>query len=95
MHKHTQLVDSVLGSGQGYDKNAEQAGNGLVNRLEGTPWKWFFAIETHYIAAERNKTCNSSLKLTTEHVLKPPFNFTKYQSANVSTYHGIGNYAYI
>jgi len=42
---------------------------GLANRLKGTSFKTYFAIETHYIAAKR-----INLKQASKLVLKPPFN---------------------
>ena len=52
--------------------------NGLGKRTHkrtgrNFPENVFFAIETHYIAATKNITCNNSLKQTSERV-EPPLN---------------------
>ena len=48
--------------------------------------KWFSenGIETHYIAAKKNKICNNSLKQTSDRKLNLPFDFTKHLSVSVN-----------
>jgi len=52
---------------QGCDQKVE---NGLINGPEGSSLQMLFCNGKLLIAAEKNKTCNNSLKKTSECVLK-------------------------